>query len=239
MTDLPPNTRPLLVTSRARRMRLAIVAAIVFGLALLFGLWGVWQVFAPGADNPQRQLASQQEELEALRQQVSTLTRSDQISRDANRELQGTLAERDEEIAALRADVAFYERFVGGTAQRRGLTVHELRMQPRTDQGWHYTATLTQSLNRDAASVGTMRLAIEGTRGGRLETLEWDDLRQRNAAAGQPYSFKYFQQVEGDVVLPTGFQPLRVTVRLSPERGSEVDRSFSWADVTPRSASGA
>lgn len=220
-------------------MRLVIVAAMVLAVALLFGLWGAWQVFAPGSDNPQRQLASQDSELEGLRQQVSTLTRSDQISRDANRELQGTLAERDEEIAALRADVAFYERFVGATAQRRGLTVHELRMQPRTDQGWHYTATLTQSLNRDAASVGTMRLAIEGTRDGRLETLEWGDLRQRDDADGLAYSFKYFQQVDGDVVLPSGFQPLRVTVRLEPERGSAVERSFSWADVTPRSAPGA
>ena len=60
---------------------------------------------------------------------MATLARSDQISRDANRDLQGTLAERDEEIAGLRADVAFYERFVGSTAQRRGLNVHELHMQ--------------------------------------------------------------------------------------------------------------
>ncbi len=213
-----------------------LLLAGIVGLALLFGLWGAWQAFAPTSGNPQRQLADQQSELDGLRQQVSTLTRSDQISRDANRELQGTLAERDEEIAALRADVAFYERFVGSTAQRRGLTVHELRVQPRTDQGWHYTATLTQSLSRDAASVGTMRLSIEGTRDGRLETLDWTTLRQSDDAAGVAYSFKYFQQVEGDIVLPTGFQPLRVTVRLEPERGSAVERPFSWADVTPRSA---
>lgn len=225
-SDTPATTPP-------RRGPLALAAIVA--LALVFGLWGAWQAFAPVPGNPQRQLADQQAELEGLRQQVSTLTRSDQISRDANRELQGTLAERDEEIAALRADVAFYERFVGSTAQRRGLTVHELRMQPRTDQGWHYTATLTQSLNRDAASAGTMRLSIEGTRDGRLETLDWDDLRQRGDA-GVAYSFKYFQQIEGDVVLPAGFQPLRVTVRLAPERGSTVERAFSWDDVTPRSA---
>ncbi|TDK28868.1 hypothetical protein E2F49_16010 [Luteimonas terrae] len=213
-----------------------LLLAGIVALALLFGLWGAWQAFAPTSGNPQRQLADQQSELDGLRQQVSTLTRSDQISRDANRELQGTLAERDEEIAALRADVAFYERFVGSTAQRRGLTVHELRVQPRTDQGWHYTATLTQSLSRDAASVGTMRLSIEGTRDGRLETLDWTTLRQSDDAAGVAYSFKYFQQIEGDIVLPAGFQPLRVTVRLEPERGSAVERPFSWADVTPRSA---
>lgn len=232
----PPPETPAPATPKTPLRRGPLLLAGIVALALLFGLWGAWQAFAPTSGNPQRQLADQQSELDGLRQQVSTLTRSDQISRDANRELQGTLAERDEEIAALRADVAFYERFVGSTAQRRGLTVHELRVQPRTDQGWHYTATLTQSLSRDAASVGTMRLSIEGTRDGRLETLDWTTLRQSDDAAGVAYSFKYFQQVEGDIVLPAGFQPLRVTVRLEPERGSAVERPFSWADVTPRSA---
>ncbi|MET0327742.1 MAG: DUF6776 family protein [Luteimonas sp.] len=231
----PPETSAQAPAKTPFRRGPLVLAGFVV-LALLFGAWGAWQAFAPTSGNPQRQLADQQAELDGLRQQVSTLTRSDQISRDANRELQGTLAERDEEIAALRADVAFYERFVGSTAQRRGLTVHELRVQPRTDQGWHYTATLTQSLSREAASVGTMRLSIEGTRDGRLETLDWKALRQSDAAAGVAYSFKYFQQVEGDIVLPAGFQPLRVTVRLEPERGSAVERPFSWADVTPRSA---
>lgn len=217
-------------------MRWVLGAIAIVVLSLLFGVWGAWQLFAPGSGNPQRQLSDQAAQIDALQQQVATLTRSDQISREANREVQGTLAERDEEIAALRADVAFYERFVGSTAQRRGLTVHELRLQPRTDQGWHYTATLTQSLNRDAASTGEMRLAIEGTRDGRLETLDWADLRQNENAQGIEFSFKYFQQVEGDIVLPAGFQPLRVTVRLTPQRGSAVERAFSWADVTPRSA---
>ena len=232
----PASAPPTPTPPQTPGLRWIAGACVIVALALLFGLWGAWQVFAPGSSHPQRQLTDQAAQLEQLQQQVATLTRSDQISRDANREVQSTLAERDEEIAALRADVAFYERFVGSTAQRRGLTVHELRLQPRTDQGWHYTATLTQSLSREAASTGEMRLAIEGTRDGRLETLDWTDLRQSDDAEGVDYSFKYFQQVEGDIVLPPGFQPLRVTVRLAPERGSAVERAFSWADVTPRSA---
>ncbi len=220
-------------------MRWLIALAAVVVIALAFGAWGAWRVLLPSADDPQHRLVTQAASIEQLEQQVATLTRSDQISRDANRDLQGTLAERDEEIAALRADVAFYERFVGATAQRRGLTVHELRLQPQTDQGWHYTATLTQSLNRDAASAGRVRLAIEGTRDGKLETLDWGDLRQQQDAKPIEYSFKYFQQVEGDIVLPPGFQPLRVTVRLEPTGGSAIERAFSWADVTPRSEPGA
>jgi len=167
---------------------------------------------------------------------VATLSRSDQISRDANRDLQGTLAERDEEIAGLRADVAFYERFVGSTAKRHGLTVHQLRLEPQAAVrgAWHFTATLTQNLNRGAVNNGKLTLSVEGTRGGKLEQLDWAGLRQGSAAPGVDYSFKYFQEVEGDILLPQGFQPIRVTVHLDPARGADVDQSFTWEDAAAK-----
>jgi len=209
---------------------------VVFVAALAFGCWGAWKTFAPG---PAAQARDPRARVEALEQQVATLRRSDQISRDANRDLQGTLAERDEEIAGLRADVAFYERFVGATGQRRGLTVHQLHLQPQSGQAWHFTTTLTQNLNRGAVSSGDMTLSVEGTLGGKLRTLAWDELRQQPGAPGVAYSFKYFQEVGGDLVLPAGYQPLRVVVRLAPKSGAAVEQSFTWADATRRSGSGA
>src|SRR3546814_12890785 len=63
--------------------------ALVFVAALAFGAWGAWKTFAP-ADATARP-RDQRAQVEALEQQVATLKRSDQISRDANRELQGKI----------------------------------------------------------------------------------------------------------------------------------------------------
>lgn len=225
---------PVHVPSKFPRVGWTVAAV---GCAL--GLWGLWRVLAPPPADARAQLARAREDvatqaqaLEELRQRVATLTRSDQISRDANRELQRTLAERDEELAGLRADVAFYERLVGATAQRRGLNVHGLHMQAQAAGVWHFTGTLTQNLNRDAVSPGSMSLVIEGSRGGRLQRLDWPSLRQQPNAPGVPYSFKYFQQVEGDVFLPPGLVPARVTVRLAPKGGAVVEQSFTWLEAT-------
>lgn len=239
MAPSPTSTSSSSSPSNAAARNKRIAAAAVFVLALGFGGWGLWRVFAPGSGDVRTQLAGSERQgrtqasaIEQLRQQVATLTRSDQISRDANRDLQGTLAERDEEIAGLRADVAFYERLVGATAQRRGLAVHALKMQPQGEAAWHFTGTLTQNLNRGAVSAGRLTLLIEGTRDGRLQKLTWDDLRQLPGAPGVGYSFKYFEQVEGDVFLPAGLTPVRVTVRLVPQKGAAVEQSFTWADAT-------
>lgn len=229
MPDTPPPEHP---HPRAHFVLLAVLAA-----CLLLGAWGAWTV-ASGARGDAG-AGALRGEVEALRQQVATLSRSDQVSRDANTDLQATLAERDEEISALRADVAFYERLVGSTSQRRGLTVHGLRLQSQGEGAWHFTATLTQTLNRAAVSSGSLTMAVEGSRNDSLERLAWGDLRQLEDAPGVDYSFKYFQQVEGDVMLPADFKPLRVIVRLAPPRGAAVEESFTWAEATsatPRSA---
>ena len=212
----------------------------LLALCLAFGGWGLWQVLASGGQAPgAQQFQAQKKQIEQLEQRAATLSRSDQISRDANRDLQTALAERDEELAGLRADVAFFERFVGATGQRRGLTVHELKLQPQTEQAWHFTATLTQNLNRGAVNAGRLLVSIEGTRAGKLQRLAWSDLRQQADAPGLPYSFKYFQQVEGDLVLPADFQPVRVTARLVPQNGAAVEQSFTWAAAAGREGTGA
>ena len=250
--DETPTETPLPALSGAARRRIAVTALCL--VALLFGAWGVWRTWAPEPADARAQiderddrLEAQQEVIEELQQRVATLSRSDQISRDANRELQGTLAERDEEIAGRRADVAYYERLVGATAQRRGLSVHALAMQAQSVQerngsAWHFKSTLTQNLNRGAVSAGRLTLEIEGSNNGKLQTLDWDALRQQQGAEGIEYSFKYFQQIEGDVFLPEGFSPVRVSVHLQPRSGAAVEHSFTWAEATgstpPATASG-
>ncbi|MES2859678.1 MAG: DUF6776 family protein [Pseudomonadota bacterium] len=210
-----------------------LALALLVVAALAFGGWGVWRALAPQPANAGDQLRTQAARIDDLEQSVATLTRSDQISRQANIDLQGTLAERDEEIASLRADIAFYERFVGATAQRHGLSVHALKLEPQRDpQLWHFVATLTQNLNRGAVNRGRLTLMVEASEGGRMQKLAWNDLRQQQGAPGVEYSFKYFQQVEGDIVLPAGVKPVRVIARLVPASGAALEQSFTWSEAT-------
>ena len=59
---------------------------------------------------------------------------------------------------------------------------------------------------------------MEGSQGGALRTLEWTDLVQKPDAAALPFSFKYFQQIEGSIALPPDFIPHRVRVNVRSNR---------------------
>jgi hypothetical protein len=173
------------------------------------------------------ELSELQDRVERLRQRNAVARRSDEVSRAANQALQETLAERDEEIAALRADVGFYERLVGGSAQRQGLAVHSLSLTPAGDGAWRYTLTLTQNLKKASVSKGDITLRVDGVKEGKLSSLAWADLVQSSEAAPQPFSFRYFQQLEGSVMLPPGFTPHRVRVQLKSD-GRQSEQVFPW-----------
>jgi len=211
---------------------------LLIAIAWLLSLTGVWYwagtFSVPGLASADRTVDRQSEQLKEsdallkqMRQQLATVRRSEQISRNANTELQSTLSDRDEEIEGLRADVAFYERLVGATAQRHGLNVHDIQFEPEVGGTWHFTATVTQNLNRGAISQGNMKFSVEGISSGRLKTVPWENLVQRSDFGGKTYSFRYFQELEGSVLLPAGFTPQRVKVVLRGNNG-QADQVFPW-----------
>lgn len=208
------------------------------GLAWLLSLVAAWTVaghwLAPrlietGAalEQARGQATQARTELRRLRQRQATLERSDQISRDANRRIQDELAAREEEIAALQANLAFYERLAGADRPRRGLAVHSAEFSAEPGGSWRYRIVLTQGLDRDAISRGQLRFAVEGVRDGELTTIDWATLHQQPDADPQKYAFRYFQQLRGSVMLPDGFVPQRVRVSL---RGHDVslDQAVAW-----------
>lgn len=199
------------------------VALIAVGVAV--ALW-----FGRGGNLPAPGQAGDGDSA-SVQQEIATLKQSDSISRQAMLELQNTLTERDEQIAALRADLDFYERFVSPEQQRRGISVHAAYLQPQAVNIWRIELTLTQGRDQAAASRGKVTLLVEGSRDGQLTRLDWDSLRQRDDAPGIDYGLRYLQRVEGEFALPEGFVPTRLIVRLQPQQGKPVETTFSWKDI--------
>lgn len=167
-----------------------------------------------------------------MQQEIANLRQSDQISRQAMLDLQNTLTERDEQIAALRADLDFYERFVSPDVQRRGLSVHAAHVRPQAAENvWGFELTLTQGREQAGTSRGNVQLTVEGSRNGKLEQLDWADLRQKPDAPAIDYQLRYLQRVSGEFALPAGFTPTRLIVQLKPASGKAVETAFNWKDI--------
>lgn len=221
-----------------RRWLLCLVLAMAWASSLAAAwVWSTRNAHArlPGLssalETTSTRLRRAQSRLDSLAQREATLARSDQISRAANLAVQRELAARDDEIAGLRANLAFYERLAGATGQPKGLNVHSAQFETEAGGTWRYLIVLTQNLNRSAVSLGQLRFVVEGVRDGKFATIDWDTLHQSTSAPAQKYSFRYFQQLNGSVMLPRDFTPQRVRVSLRGENTSH-DQALAWKQPT-------
>lgn len=233
-----PSSTPLIVQAhdpaRTRRIRVALVAAWTLSVV------AVWAIAsyraAPGLFDMQGKLSqaeaqreSMRAELEQTKQKLSISERSDQVSRSANEVLQEQLTTSEEEIASLRADLAFYQRLMGGKAPRQGLTVQQIALRPIGDgDGYELRATLTQNLRKGETTSGDANIRVEGMLKGSLKSLDWRELAQRKPDQPPAFSFKYFQELDASFVLPDGFTPNRVVLVMKSAQGDQFERSFPW-----------
>lgn len=167
-----------------------------------------------------------------LLQQVANLQRAQQVNEIATKSLRGTLSQRDEEISGLRADLGFYSRLVGGDAQREGLKLQEVQLQPvAQSNAWNLTLSLTQNIKRDDNTVGTATVSVEGLRDNKVVQLDWAALGDLAQKDGIPFSFQYFQQLHATFVLPPDFRPTRLRILAQPKSGTAITRTVAWSDA--------
>jgi hypothetical protein len=189
--------------------------------------------------------------LEEEKNRVTMAERDADIARRANALLRDSERERQDEIAGLQADLAFYRRLGGANGSQAPLAVHYLELQAtRSPRVFRIIFTLTQNLRWASVISGRVQLGIDGILDGAAAHLNQDRLL---AETEEPmnFQFKYFQQLERLITLPEDFEPNRLTIRLrSGSLRTPVEQSMEWqslfntqsagtaSDEPPKSAGG-
>lgn len=187
---------------------------------------------APEIINHKAQLRRLNAENEDLKQQVANLQRSQQVTDIATTSLRKSLADRDEQISALRADLGFYSRLLGNNAAHDGLKVQDVQLQPVSgSHAWNLSISLTQSLKRDQDTTGNAIVSVDGLRGDKVVQLSWPMLGDAAQKDGIPFRFKYFQQLHATIVLPADMRPTRLQIEAHPTGGASVARAITWSDA--------
>jgi hypothetical protein len=209
----------------------AWLGSVVLVAVIVAFVIGEWKGVVPRIAD-RREVRALTAENENLKQQLANLQRSQQVGDVATKALRETISQRDEEISGLRADLSFYSRLVGGDAQREGLKVQEVALQPVAHSpAWNLTISLTQNIKRDDDTSGTTTVSVEGLRNNKVEQLAWTTLGDAAEKTGIPFRFRYFQQLHTTIALPSDFRPTRVHVTVQPENGDPVSRAVAWNDA--------
>ena len=180
-----------------------------------------------------RELRSVRDELETLRGRSTFEARSCEIDIQACEAVRRSMTSLEHEVADLREQLAFYRNIVSPEQTRAGVRVLRLAVRPgQAADIWRYDLVLVQPVRRDRTAAGRFNFQIEGLVGKQLQTLQLGDLLVGEAGA-QEFSFRAFQEFSGEMLLPQGFLPSRLTVTLEVQDGRSapvpVKEAFDWS----------
>jgi hypothetical protein len=133
----------------------------------------------------------------------------------------------------LKEEVAFYRGIVSPTETASGLSIADFQVSGIGEgSAYRFKLVMTQMKSNTRLVTGYARVAFEGVQNGaqvehtlyKVSGGVLDKLKLR---------FKYFQNIEGEIVLPEDFLPSRVVIDVVPSgKGlTRLKKTFDWPDI--------
>ena len=173
-----------------------------------------------------------EEHIIALKDEVTLLETHRDIDREAYKDVETSLTTLQAKIQEQADAIAFYRGIVSPADGTAGLRVQDLKLtRGQTERTYNVRLVLVQSLQHDRKVSGDVTLSIDGDEGGSAISYSYTQLLPEESSASWPFSFRYFQDFDREIILPDGFTPEKITIEVRSKTRSiaSIEESYSWA----------
>lgn len=239
---MPHKSSHVIVKSHQHRKR-----QIALALLLVTALLAIWLAYEYGRKQAgfdsmaaareqealQRAIQTLEGKNEALSTRIAVLQQASEVDRHAYSEVEQTLKTLQDEILEMREEVKFYRGIVGPADVNSGLQVQSFMVrQNDQENGYHFRLIMVQYGRQTRAMRGVVRMTLVGIQEGVQKSLILSELGDQKRTQ-MKFRFKYFQELNGDIVLPEGFVPIQVVLNIVPQgKGAKSsEKTFNWSDA--------
>ena len=217
-------------------IRAAMTAALVAGGYLAFELGRIQADYyivdaVRERQDFRKEIANLENEIVELNQEIALLKTHRDIEREAYDEVEASLTELQRKIQEQRDAIAFYRGIISPADGGRGLRVQDLKLtKGKEERQYNVRLVLVQVMQHDRSVKGEVDFSIAGDQDGVETTYTLNELLPDGAASDWPFSFRYFQDFDRQVILPEGFLPERIDIEVRSRTKSiaSVKQSYLW-----------
>ncbi len=158
------------------------------------------------------------------------------VEKLANENSQAFIKELEQANVELKTQLAFFEKIMAPEKEVNGIVLEDFQIIPTSSQQrFRFKSLVIQQQQNKRYAKGYIDLVVEGSLGNqstKLELSEISSFTQKDLS----FSFRYFQQIDGEFTLPEGFIPERVLVRVVLPKGkwqkfNQLNQNYTWSDV--------
>lgn len=223
-----PYTRLWQACVLSALVAVAVVSAFVLGQQLAIN----------SEARTQRDFAALQAELETVRKAEQQLRRQQEnaklgaeVDRKSLEEVRQEVIDLKAAIAGLEEENQFYRNLMSPNGDARGLSFGPIEIvqteRPRT---YRYKVVVQQLATQHQLLNGTLNFSVVGRQGDEAKVLALKEISSSIDSDAIKLRFKYFQNVEGELVLPEGFEPERIELeaRSSGSNSGVIEKRLTW-----------
>ncbi|MCW8877100.1 MAG: hypothetical protein OQJ89_15435 [Kangiellaceae bacterium] len=179
----------------------------------------------------EQKLKEYQQAYQKANEDLVMQTQSAKVDNKSNQQLVETVKQLQDTQRELEAELSFYRNIMAPELAKEGLTIADLELSKLNQQSpIHFKLMLTQAGKQEQFLKGEVILKVAGTLDGNQKVYQFRELGAFQSKDFQ-FQFRYFQNIEGAIVLPTGFVAQQVTVTAKTRglrKNQSAEKQFEW-----------
>lgn len=228
---------------RHHRPHYPIIIGVVLLVAVVVGGWALFNYGLKQAGFEKENLAQKETEWLAMqsklaaevvtqREHATRLEQGYQVEREAYQHLQDEVTRLHDEVSNLTDELTFYRDIVSPESDQKGLSVRGFLISKMEESAqYRYKIVITKVPNDGNLIRGNLTLEIEGKEKDEVKRYSLKQLTLSKRPSDKiSFRFKYYQNLNGEIRLPEGFEPTKVMLTLNP-KGKKLKKSveqFDW-----------
>jgi hypothetical protein len=186
------------------------------------------------------QLEKLQQEADESKRELAKYQLNAEVDRQAGEEMRKRVMLLRDEKAGLQRDLEVYRMMTSKSNNNpKGISFGVFSVTPGADNKQQFKLAVQKLAEDDEDFVGQLRVLVVGQKDGSEMKISLHELVVSKQgvepmAETIPLSFKFFQNIDTEIVLPDGFSPIRVEleVKSSARRNPvTVDADIEWPDI--------
>ena len=168
--------------------------------------------------------------IQSMRSEIADLKLGEEVDALATEEVRKTVESLQNRIAQLNEEILFYKGVMAPSVGEKGLRIERLNVQNTTTPNrFRYSLLLTQVVDKHEYVQGGVRVNFRGLDGQNEKEFKLSDLDKTRQEAIR-FRFKYFQNIDGELTLPQGFEPREIMIVAQPtgRNAKRLEKKFDW-----------
>jgi Na+-translocating ferredoxin:NAD+ oxidoreductase RnfG subunit len=214
----------------------------LLGLILLFAACVSASFFA-GIYHVQQQQRTvendQEQQKQQLTQELTQLRTNADVDRQTIEEMRQTVMTQKAQMAAYDRDLRVYKELLtsGARLNPLGVSFGVFTVFPTAEKNqFNYKLVVQKLSTKDTDFSGTLEFKVVGEQAGKPKHFFLHEISTQVTSTNIPLNFKYFQALEGSMVLPEDFVPktLELVVYTGDQKNSATtETQLAWPIISP------